>query len=696
MVVSVGGRLGCVWLFWLIAALVAAPGFGAVTRWEIKKREDYAGGKAMGDVGPYERWTGVVHYALDPRSEPNRGIIDLDLAPRNADRNVEFWADFELLVPMDRSKANGTLFYEVNNRGNKTAPNIIDGNADHFLCRQGFVILSSGWIAEVLPGDGRLRMNAPVPLEDGKPVRGWVTNEVVVDRPTAKASIAHRGNQGSYRPEKDFEAESRLFRHRRRGTNLVIDAKKIPKDEWKLIVTEVERDGVKSQLPLVELEVKGGLQPGFIYSVSYQAEGSVVQGCGFAAIRDAVSSLKYTNYGSPNPLVDDADKPIIKRAIAFGTSQSGRCLRHFLWEGFNADERRRKVFDGVMSHVAGGGLGSFNHRFASPNRTNAQHEEHLFPADFFPFAYGDDVDPNTGELDGILAKCHGKNVVPKVFHTQSSSEYWHRSGSLVHTDPLAKRDAEIPPEVRIYAFGGTQHGPGSGVVGAKGGGMLPSNPADYRPLMRGLVMAMDAWIRDEKAPPPSVYPRIADGTLVPWEERDSGWPDVPDVVYPQVIQQPLYLRRGNSWATHGIESEVTGVGDSLTGKSLKYNVLVPAVGKDGNTRGTLNLPAIRVPVATYTSWNLRDASIGAERELLSLQGGYIPLAKTEADREAAGDPRPSLESLYKDFGVYRAKYLSAAEQLVEERYMLKEDLPRLAELCEKFKPLFDRAAKPDR
>src|SRR6185369_8785984 len=187
----------------------------------------------------------------------------------------------------------------------------------------------------------------------------------------------------------------------------------------------------------------------------------------------------------------------------------------------------RQVFDGVISHVAGGGLGSFNHRFASPTRTNGQHDEHHFPADYSPFTYGDSRDPFTEETDGILHRCRESKAVPKVFHTQSSSEYWHRSGSLVHTDPLGKEDAEIPPEVRLYTFGGCQHGAGSGVPGARGAGQLPSSPADYRPLMRALLMALDVWVKDGKEPPPSVYPRIKGGTLVPWERHDSGWGEIP-------------------------------------------------------------------------------------------------------------------------------------------------------------------------
>jgi hypothetical protein len=332
-------------LWTVLLAVIAAVSLSAassakVTRWEIVKREPYANGKSFAAIGPYERWTGKVHYALNPRSEPNRAIVDLDRVPTNAKGDVEFWADFELLVPVDRSRANGALFYEVNNRGNKTAPGIIDGGADDFLCRQGFAILSSGWIAEVQPDGRKLRLNAPVPLENGKPLRalrGIVRNELVVDRPAPKASISHRGNQGSYRPAPDKLHQATLTRRQREADK----REPVPADDWKLIVSDVEHDGVKGQLPLVELEVQGGLQPGWIYEVIYEAQGSLVPGAGLAAIRDIVSALKFGDASDTNPLLTDSGKPLVTRTLGFGTSQSGRCLRHFLWEGFNADEQGR-------------------------------------------------------------------------------------------------------------------------------------------------------------------------------------------------------------------------------------------------------------------------------------------------------------------------------------------------------------------
>jgi hypothetical protein len=257
----------------------------------------------------------------------------------------------------------------------------------------------------------------------------------------------------------------------------------------------------------------------------------------------------------------------------------------------------------------------------------------------------------------------------------------------VHTDPLGKTDAEIPPEVRIYSFGGTQHGSGSGFPGPRSSGQLPPSPADYSPLMRALVVALDAWVKDGTQPPPSAYPKLADGTLANWQRDKANWPAIDGVSYPGVIQQPHHLDRGPKWDSERIATIEPPVirGD--------YVVKVPAYDADGNERGTLNLPAITVPVATYTSWNLRHESIGAASELLSLQGGYIPFAQDAAARTAAKDPRPSIAERYKSYSEYEQRYMAAAEKLVQERYLLAEDLPRLKALCQRFKPVLEGRAE---
>ena len=652
----------------------------AVTRIEIKTREPYLEGRVVDGVGSYERLRGKAYFAVDPKHAANQTVIDLELAPRNGAGLVEFSTDVELVAPKDLSKANGAILYDVNNRGNKLALGMFNTGADEFLMRKGYIVLWSGWIAETQPGGGRLRLTAPVATENGKPIIGPVRAEFVIEAAAERHTLAMWANQGCYEPTERGERDAVLtWRSREKDARVVI-----PRKQWRFEKRWVEDNGERGQLPVIDLIVAGGLQPGYIYEVLYEAQGPIVQGLGLAGIRDLLSFVKHET-SEMNPLVvTDTNKPAVKLAYGFGVSQSGRCLRQFLYDGFNADESGRQVFDGVIPHVAGGGLGFFNHRFASPTRHNGQHDNHLFPADQFPFTYGDETDPFTGREDGILHRDRTRGTVPKVMHTQSSSEYWHRAGSLVHTDPRGERDAKLPPEVRVYCFGGTQHGAGSGSAAtAPGNGQLITNPADYRPLLRSLLTALDEWVRTGQEPPPSAHPRIADGTLVGWRESESGWKGMPGVRYPEVIQQPEHLDRGPEFyrfRRSTIEPPIS---------RGHYVVNVPKCGVDNNDLGTLLLPAIAVPVATYTSWNTRNRSVGAEGEMLGLQGGYIPFAKTKVEREQRGDPRPALLERYRDFDDFRAQYRTAVDRGIAKRTLLAEDVAELMKLADRWRPLFD-------
>lgn len=663
----------------VVALVVSVPRSSAeVVSFEIANRQPYAEGRAFGDRGPYEQWRGKVRFAVDPAQEANRRVVDLELAPRNAAGKVEFSADFEMLAPADLSKASGSLLYDVNNRGNRTCLGQFNGGGDDFLMRQGFVVVWSGWIAETLPGGDRLRLTTPVATDNGRPVRGVVRAEMAPDQPAERMNIAHWANQGSYRPsEAGLHGATLTWRLREKDARTPV-----PRSQWRLEQKWIEADGERGQLPLIELVLAGGLQAGYLYELIYEAEGPVVQGLGLAGIRDLVSCLKH-DQSERNPLRSADGSPVVRYTYGFGTSQSGRCLRMFLYDGFNADEQGRQVFDGVMPHVAGGGLGFFNHRFASPTRHNGQHDNHLYPADMFPFTYGDEHDPFTQTTDGILRRARAAGTVPKVMHTQSSSEYWHRSGSLVHTDPLGERDAEIPADVRIYTFGGCQHGAGNGVAGERASGQLPANPSDYRPFLRALLLALDAWVREGREPPISVYPRLSHATLAGWQEPASGWQALPGVRYPEVIQQPEFLDRGPKFFSR----RRTSIEPPMS--RGHYVVRVPAYDADDNERGTLLLPSVAVPIASFTSWNLRHRSIGAENELLVLTGGYVPLTKTAEQREAAGDPRPALFERYRDFDDYREKFMAAVGKLAAARYLLEEDLPRLEALAMKHRPLFE-------
>jgi hypothetical protein len=667
----------------LVLLCYCPPVHAEVTSLSWESRGPFLNGAVFGETGAYERLAGTARFTVDPRNPHNRLIVDLDLAPRNADGKVQFTADIFLLIPKDLSRGNRALLYDVNNRGNKLAlgmfnsarstndPHKPEDAGNGFLFRRGYAIVWCGWIAEVLPGNDRLRLHAPAAQKDGKLLRGLVRCEMTTDVPAETMPLARREGHGSYRPAPGSAKGVLTWRQRETDERVVI-----PPEQWSLEITPVQDP------PLIRCRVAGGFRPGYLYELIYEAEGSIVQGLGLAATRDLVSFLRYDD--SPqNPLRMPDGKAAIQRTHGFGVSQSGRFLRHFVYQGFNADEKGRRVFDGLIPHVAGGGLGFFNHRFAQPTRHNAQHEEHLYPTDVFPFTYGGSVDPFTKRTAGILRYTadHDPQTLPKIMHTQSAAEYWHRSGSLVHTDPLGHQDAAIPGNVRVYAFGGTQHGPAADPP-KKGIGQNLLNPGDYRPQLRALVDALDAWVKSDTAPPPSVYPRLDQGTLVDWRQAETGFPSLPGVRYPEVIHQPSFCDFGPEFLTKGI---ITQEPPRQLGK---YTVKVPRSDADGNDLGTLLPAEVAVPLATHTGWNLRHRDVGAEDQQVSLAGSYFPFSRTREEAKRTGDPRKSLEDRYGTFDNFKLLLTAHCRRMVKERYLLEEDVARIVTAAERRAGLF--------
>jgi hypothetical protein len=665
-------------MFCLMLSLsgLAVPARAEVRSLDIYRREPFAGGMAFGKTGPYEVLVGVAHFAVDPNHPRNRAVVDLPLAPRNQEGKVEFEADVFILMPCDPAKGNGAILYDVNNRGNKLALRFFNdapgGNypskpadaGNGFLFRRGYTVVWCGWIGELLPGNHRLLLHAPIATDHGKPIRGVVRYEMSTSKPAETLTLSPAGH-GSYPPTKEGEAKGVLTWRMRQTDERVV----IPREQWSLerLAAPAVKEGVPGTLGPIRLRLAGGFRPGYLYELVCEAEGPFVQGLGFVAVRDLVSFLRYDT-SAGNPL-----RKAISRAHGFGVSQSGRFLRNFLYDGFNGDEAGRKVFDGLMPHVAGGGLGFFNFRFAQPTRFNTQHEEHLYPADRFPFTYGDSTDPFTKRTDGILHRLakEAPRLMPKVMHTQSAAEYWHRSGSLVHTDPLGKEDVAIPANVRIYAFGGTQHGPAAWPP-SRGIADNLANPADYRPFLRALLDALDAWVKDGTPPPPSVYPCIAKHTLVDWRQKSTGFPALPGVRYPEVIQCPPAADFGLHFLSKGI---ITIEPPRVRGL---YVVLAPRCDADGNDLGTLLPPEVAAPWATYTGWNLRRREAGAEAMLVSLVGSYLPFPRTKEERLRSGDPRLSFAERYGDVAHYRERFQKVCADLVKQRYLLSEDAERLA------------------
>ncbi len=651
--------------FLLAVALLSTLAEARVVKLRVERREAVLNGKAFGLAGPYEKIVGKVDFALDPSSAPNSGIIDLSLAPRNTHGEVEFSADFYLLKPVDPARGNGRLFYEVGNRGGKSAlrtfqkadssrdPKTAAEFGDGLLMTQGYSLLWMGWQWDV--PEGMMRMDMPIATDHGQPITGLIRGNFIPNTKSATQPLTDRGHRAY--PIDNPDSPDYVMTVRDRPLD---KPQTISRSKWRFV-----GDG--------SVTLDGGFELGRIYDVVYRVRDPRVVGVGLAGTRDLISFLKYTKTDA-NPLRG------VQYAYGWGVSQSGRVLRHFLYEGFNEDEQGKQVFDGVIDEVGGAGRGSFNHRFAQASRDAEEFFNVFYPADMFPFTDGPETDPETGETGSLLARAEARHVSPKMFHIWSNSEYFNRDGSLIHTDPAGKRDIDPPENVRIYLAASGPHFAGAWPPEPANGTAAPLNPLNRSAILRPLLQAMDAWVVDGIAPPASRYPRISDGTLTLPE--NAGWPKIPGVLFPPPRLIAYRLDFGPDWSRGIVRFEPPHVGKPFV-------TLVPAVDADGNGRAGIRLPAIQVPIATYTGWNYRAPSLNSTDQFDGEAGSFFPFAKTRAKR-AGDDSRLSMEERYSSREQYLGKIIVAARQLIGERLLLPEDVPDIIDQASTF---YDWATK---
>lgn len=620
----------------IFAALLALPlqeAFGAVTALHIVERSQVLGGMSFGSAGPYERIVAKANFAVDPLAGPNRPITDIALAPRDRGGKVEFTANVYILRPRDPAKGNGTALVQISNRGGKTLLADFDFAkpsrdartaaefGDNFLLNQGFTLVWVGWEFDVPDKPGLLRVQVPIATNRGKTITGMVVSEWTGRKRTSTISLANAAYQAYPAADENDPADELFVRNAYWSLHL----EKIPRKQWTFADP-------------THVTLASGFEPGKIYNVVYRAKDPVVAGLGFAAVRDFASYLKY---GSARMRPDWG----IRRAIAFGISQSGRFLREFLYDGFNEDEAHRQVFDGVWSHVAGAGRGSFNVRFAQPSRDVRAFLNTFSPADIPPFTDRE-----------LLAREIQSHTVPKLFLTNGSSEYWTRCASLIHTTSDGKADVDPMPATRIYMFAGGQHWMGS-VPPQKIAARNFDNINDYRCAMRALLLDMQEWIKAGKEPPPSRFPRIDRGQLAPLAK--VSFPAIPGIRPPQ----------------HKREAYRLGLSAALPKLGPAYATLVPQNDSDGNQLGGIDMPEIQVPLGTSTGWNLPLPHMTGDQ--FALAGSYIPFLLRKAGQEFTDDPRRSIAERYPSEDAYLSRIVQAAEQLVRQRLLLRQDVPRL-------------------
>jgi hypothetical protein len=640
-----------------------------VTRVEIASRTDVLNGKVFGTAGAYERIVGRVYFSVSVANPHNKRIVDLDKAVNLKNGEVEFSADFVAVRPKDPGKGNGSLLLEVPNRGRARIIGLVDGGTfnlasdagDAWLLRNGYTIVGLGWQWDATGLDA-LRFYAPVAKENGKTITGLLRGDLMPSKVMDEIPLGHLiiGEIGGMEypvAAPDDPRNVLTVRESRDATRTVI-----PRSEWKFAHT------VDGKLTANDryIHLNGGFQPGKIYEYVYVVADPVIAGLGFAAVRDFAS---YAKHGV------DVIAPAA-RVYGEGISQNGRFLRDFLYQGFNADEDGRIALDGVLAHVAGAGRGSFNYRFAQPSRDAQPTSSVFFPTDIFPFTDEPETDPATQEKGGLLDRATAEKVVPKIFFSNTSYEYWGRAAALIHVSADGKRDATISPNVRIYHYTGLQHfsvpfPPTKG----KGDllGQQPESPLPIRYFWRAMITNMDAWVRNGTPPPESSYPKIADGTLVALDKYS--FPAIPGVRKPREANEAWHLDFGANWRAGILSLQPPKVGQ-------QFPVLVPQVDADGNERDGVRLPEITVPLATYASWNLRDPSIGAPDQRVSFEDSYLPFPKTAADRQKTGDPRKSIAERYTSREDYLARYAHALDELVNQRWILAEDRAALLQRAE--------------
>lgn len=649
------------------------PADAHITRVVVDRRASPAyEGRSFGEIGPYEWVSGHAFGELDPKNPLNSIVTDLQFAPRNARGMVEYVATFTIAKPVDMAKASGLLLYDVPNRG-RSALAAGSANAGGLadLFKYGHVVVSSGWQGDIPAREGMETISVPVARNpDGSSITGPVLVRFYDMQPKS-ATLPMVNGLGAGTPQPHpvslDTSKARLDRRAFEGGEVI----PIRSTDWAFAdCSKIPFPGASDPSRIC---VKDGFDPAYLYQLVYSAKDPLVLGIGYAATRDLNSFLRYTEQdetGSPN-LVGRR----VKYAISRGSSQSGNFLRSMLHLGFNQDESGRIVWDGLNANIAAR-QNPMNFRFAVPGGA----AEMFQPGSDGPVWWSDYADEarRRGPASGLLDRCTASETCPKIFDTFGSSEFWNLRASPDLVGTRADRDIPLPSNVRRYYSPGVTHGGGRGGFStageASGNCELPANPNPTSDTLRALTVALADWVMKGTAPPPSVYPRLDRGELVAPTQAAMGSPVIPGVPLPDGILNPLYDYDLGPDFNYRDLSGVISFQPPVIKQVLPS--LVPKVDADGNETSGIASVLHQTPLGTYLGWNVTAKGF-FKGTGCGLSGGYVPFAKTKAERMASDDPRPSLEERYGSHDNYVAMVRSAAARLVRERFLLADDADKL-------------------
>jgi hypothetical protein len=632
----------------------------------VEQRQSPAyNGQAFGKTGQFELLTGHFTGELDPNDPHNKIINDIQLAVRNAHGVVEYTGTFAIAKPIDMSKASGVLMYSVPNRGNGAPAPTADGH----------VSVVSGWQGDVRARENLQTIVVPIAKNaDGSPVTGPFTARFINSPKGANTlALASAVSAVVYQVPATLDTAKATLTKRASedGPRTTIAG-----TEWAFA------DCSKTPFPgtpdATKICAKDGFDAAMLYELVYTAKDPLVLGIGYAATRDFNSFLRYEDKdaeGTANPLAKQ-----IKFAISEGNSQSGNFLRSYIHLGFNQDEKNRIVWEGSNPHIAGRQL-AMNYRFAVAGGIANPYE----PGSDGVLWWSDYPDAaRHRKTAGMLDRCTATKTCPKIIETFGGLEFWdlRMSPNLVGTD--AKEDIPLPSNVRRYYFPSTTHGGGRGgfnvaPAAVPNGCTLPANPNPESDTLRALRAALVDWVVKGTEPPASHYPKLhpksaEEGQLVAATKTAMGFPSIPGAPSPDGIVNSLH---DYDWGPEFNYNDLSGVITKAPGSIRQVlPTLVPKTDADGNDLGGVASVLRQVPLGTYVGWNV-SASGFNQGKICGLNGGYIPFAKTKAERTAANDPRPSLEERYGTHEKYVALVKAAATKAVADRFLFQEDADKL-------------------
>lgn len=644
-----------------LGAIIAVPAQARIVRLEIQGKESpSSGGQSFGQAGQYERIFGRAYGELNPNDPHNEIITDLKLAPRNAKGMVEYNMTFSIQKPIDMSKSNGVLFYSVVNRGNGNATPNDDGR----------VSLVAGWQGDVTPTATNQTMQLPIAKNpDGSRISGpFVTRWFNVSGSTQTIII----------PRNEVTRYPTVSTDTKRFTLNMISSEtmegvqsgvtRVASGDWAF--ADCRTVPFPGTPDTTRVCLRNGFDATKLYELFYEVYDPIVSGIGLAATRDISSYLRYEardDAGTANPVAGK-----IKWGLIEGSSQSGTFVKLLIMLGFNQDEQDRIVWDGANPNIAAR-VTDLNRRFALPGGLVVFRElAHEGAAWYEPWQ-----DSPRGRPEwGVTSRCKATNSCPKIMETYGSTEIFGLRHSYVMVGTDAKQDLPIGPDHRRYYMASSTHGGGPGgfalVTGPTGGCLLPANVAPTGPMRTALLVALVDWVTKGTEPPPSVYPRLADQTLVKNTSAAMGAPKIPGTPPPDNLVYPLldyYVGEGFNY------KDQSGVAQKFASVLQVLPQVVPAVDKDGNELVGLKSPLLQNALGTYLGYNTFPS--GFQKGQTCIQnapaGGYVAFAETKAAREAVGDPRPSLEERYGTRENWLAGVRASANAMVQQRYLLRSD-----------------------